>query len=113
MLSVVFVQDLQVFQCVDRPLSEEVLRSGVKGFGVNEARVLMQSDYQRVRGQNGLDEIDRLSDAFVGSDKGDVVVAAVPNETGWWSVRSCVVLEQQSTVHGTDIRRVIREHRGS
>jgi hypothetical protein len=92
-LIVVFIQDFQVFQCVDRPLSEEVLRGGVKGLGVNEVRILTQSNDQRVRGQDSLDEADRLLNAFVGGDEGDVVVAVVPDKTWRWLVLSCVVLE--------------------
>jgi hypothetical protein len=121
------VQHLQVFQYVDGSLTEEVLRGGVKGLGKDEIRVLAYPNDQRVGGQDGLDEIDWLSDAVVGGDEGDVVVASVLNETGrrligtrltarggWMCIGvkegiADVALEQWSAVGGTDMRCIIRE----
>jgi hypothetical protein len=54
----------------------------VKGFGKDEIRVLAYPNDQWVGGQDSLDEIDWLSDAVVGGDEGDVIVASVLNETG-------------------------------
>jgi hypothetical protein len=62
-------------------LTEDVLRGSVKGLGKDKVRVLAYPNDQRVRGQNGLDEVNWLPDAIVGGDKRDVIVAAVLNKT--------------------------------
>jgi hypothetical protein len=99
----------------------------MKGLGKDEIRVLAYPNDQRVGGQDGLDEIDWLSDTVVGGDEGDVVVASVLDETGRRLIgtrltargrRMCVgvkegvvdiALEQWSAVGGTDMRCIIRE----
>jgi hypothetical protein len=125
--SITFVQHFQVLQYVDGSLTEDILRGSVKGLGKDEVRVFAYPDDQRVRGQDSLDKIDGLSDAVVGGDEGDVIIASVLNETGRGLIGTClmarsgwmcvgvkegiadIALEQWSAIGGTDMWCIIRE----
>jgi hypothetical protein len=122
------VQDLQVLHDIDGTGAEDVLRGGVKRLGEDEVRVDSDADDQWIGGEDSLNEVHLTADIVVRGDKGDVLIAAVVNETGrrligprttTWRGWVCVGMEkgvadvafvQRSAVCGTEMRRVVRSN---
>jgi hypothetical protein len=126
---VTLVQDFQVLHDVDRADAEDVLGSGVDRLGEDKVCVGADADDQWIGGEDGLDEVHLAPNVVMRGDEGDVLIAAVMNETGrrligpratMWRGWVCVGVEegianiafiQQGAVCGAEMRCVVRSSR--